>query len=66
MAVLELTASEGRLLESALHAYEQTLLQEIAHADARAFREMLRERETAIHSLMERVRAQFPPVAGNS
>ncbi len=66
MAMLEITPREGRLLESALHAYEQTLLLEIANTDHRAFREMLRERETSIHSLIERLRAQLPEEVGTT
>ncbi len=66
MAVLEITPREGRLLESALHAYEQTLLLEIANTAHRAFRDMLRERETAIHSLIERVRAEIPEEVGST
>ncbi len=66
MAVLEITPREARLLESALHAYDQTLLLEIANADHRAFKEMLRERETVIHTLMDRVRTEVPEAAGTT
>ncbi len=66
MAVLELTREERQLLEAALHAYEQTLLSEIAHADARAFREGLKARETVIHSLLERVRLRESEPVGAS
>ncbi len=66
MAVLEINPREAHLLESALHAYEQTLLLEIANTDHRAFREMLRERETSIHTLIERLRAQLPEEVGST
>lgn len=60
MSVLELTPEESRLLECILRSYEETLLMEIAHADARPFREGLRRRETTLRSLIDRVRTNVP------
>ncbi len=60
MAVLEVTGEEAQLLESALHAYHDTLLLEIAHADTRAFRDALRRREAVAHGLLQRLRTEVP------
>jgi hypothetical protein len=53
--LLELSAPEARELKQALESTLRTLLEEIAHADQRAYRDMLRERYDRIEQLSRRL-----------
>lgn len=53
--LLELSATEARDLKQALESSLRRLLEEIAHADQRAYRDMLRERYTRMEQLNRRL-----------
>jgi hypothetical protein len=53
--LLELSAPEARDLKQALEAALHQLLDEIAHADQRAYRDMLRERYDRLEQLNRRL-----------
>ncbi|MDY7230298.1 hypothetical protein [Hyalangium rubrum] len=53
--LLELSAPEARDLKQALESTLRTLLEEIAHADQRAYRDMLRERYSRLEQLNRRL-----------
>ncbi|MFL5345142.1 MAG: hypothetical protein ACJ8AT_10120 [Hyalangium sp.] len=53
--LLELSAPEARDLKQALEAALRQLLDEIAHADQRAYRDMLRERYDRLEQLNRRM-----------
>jgi hypothetical protein len=53
--LLELSAPEARDLKQALESALRKLLEEIAHADQRAYREMLRERYGRLEQLNQRL-----------
>ncbi len=53
--LLELSAAEARDLKQALEAALRQLLEEIAHADQRAYRDMLRERYDRMEQLNRRL-----------
>ncbi len=53
--LLELSAPEARDLKQALEAALRQLLDEIAHADQRAYRDMLRERYDRLEQLNRRL-----------
>lgn len=53
--MLELSAPEARELKQALEAALRQLLDEIAHADQRSFRDMLKERYDRLEQLNRRL-----------
>jgi hypothetical protein len=53
--LLELSAIEARELKQALDSALRVLLDEIAHADQRAYRDMLRERYDRMEQLNRRL-----------
>ncbi|MFP2913018.1 hypothetical protein ACLESD_50040 [Pyxidicoccus sp. 3LFB2] len=53
--LLELSSVEARELKQALESALRVLLDEIAHADQRAFRDMLRERYERMEALNRRL-----------
>jgi beta-galactosidase GanA len=53
--LLELSSVEARELKQALDTALRGLLEEIAHADQRAFRDMLRERYERMEQLNRRL-----------
>ncbi len=53
--LVELSAAEARDLKQALESTLRQLLEEIAHADQRAFRDMLRERYERLAQLSHRL-----------
>ncbi|MBZ4421394.1 hypothetical protein [Myxococcus sp. RHSTA-1-4] len=53
--LLELSAVEARDLKQALDSALRVLLDEIAHADQRAYRDMLRERYDRMEQLNRRL-----------
>lgn len=53
--LLELSSVEARELKQALESALRVLLDEIAHADQRAFRDMLRERYDRMEALNRRL-----------
>lgn len=53
--LLELSAVEARELKQALDSALRVLLDEIAHADQRAYRDMLRERYDRMDQLNRRL-----------
>ncbi|QSQ21805.1 hypothetical protein JY651_42765 [Pyxidicoccus parkwayensis] len=53
--LLELSAVEARELKQALDSALRVLLDEIAHADQRAYRDMLRERYDRMEQLTRRL-----------
>lgn len=53
--MLELSNEESRVLKDALDATLRTLLDEIAHADQREFKEALRHRYDRLHDLQRRL-----------
>ncbi|HLM46415.1 MAG TPA: hypothetical protein VK458_21270 [Myxococcaceae bacterium] len=53
--LLELSATEARELKQALESTLRRLLEEIAHADQRAYRDMLRERYARMEQLNRRL-----------
>ena len=53
--LLELSATEARDLKEALESNLRRLLEEIAHADQRAYRDMLRERYERLEQLNRRI-----------
>ncbi|NMO16693.1 hypothetical protein HPC49_33115 [Pyxidicoccus fallax] len=53
--LLELSAVEARELKQALESALRVLLDEIAHADQRAYRDMLRERYDRMDQLNRRL-----------
>lgn len=53
--LLELSATEARELKQALESTLRRLLEEIAHADQRAYRDMLRERYVRMEQLNRRL-----------
>ncbi|HYH95414.1 hypothetical protein [Hyalangium sp.] len=53
--LLELSAPEARDLKQALESALRKLLEEIAHADQRAYRDMLRERYDRLDLLNRRL-----------
>jgi hypothetical protein len=53
--LLELSAPEARDLKQALESALRQLLDEIAHADQRAYRDMLRERYDRMEQLNRRL-----------
>jgi hypothetical protein len=53
--LLELSATEARDLNQALESHLRQLLEEIAHADQRSYRDMLRERHTRMEQLSRRL-----------
>ncbi|WP_224247594.1 hypothetical protein [Hyalangium gracile] len=53
--LLELSAPEARELKQALESALRQLLEEIAHADQRAYRDMLRERYDRLEQLNRRL-----------
>lgn len=53
--LLELSATEARELKEALESTLRRLLEEIAHADQRAYRDMLRERHARLEQLSRRL-----------
>lgn len=53
--LLELSSLEARELKQALESALRVLLDEIAHADQRAFRDMLRERYDRMEALNRRL-----------
>ena len=53
--LLELSAPEARDLKQALESSLRKLLEEIAHADQRAYRDMLRERYERLEQLTRRL-----------
>ena len=53
--LLELSAPEARELKQALDSELRQLLDEIAHADQRAYRDMLRERYERLEQLNRRL-----------
>jgi hypothetical protein len=53
--LLELSAVEARELKQALDTALRGLLEEIAHADQRAYRDMLRERYDRMEQLNRRL-----------
>ena len=53
--LLELSSVEARELKQALDSALRVLLDEIAHADQRAFRDMLRERYERMEQLTRRL-----------
>ncbi|WP_224369168.1 hypothetical protein [Hyalangium versicolor] len=53
--LLELSAPEARDLKQALEAALRQLLDEIAHADQRAYRDMLKERYDRLEQLNRRL-----------
>jgi len=55
MLTLELTARETELLRETLEATRSTLVAEIARADTREFREMLRSREAMVEVLLAKL-----------
>ncbi len=55
--LLELTALEARDLKEILDSSLRELLDEIAHADHRAYREMLQERYSRLEQLNRRMEA---------
>jgi len=56
MAQLSLTDTEGETLTKALEAYLSDLRMEIADTDAHDFREGLKQEESVITRLLERLR----------
>jgi hypothetical protein len=52
---LELSATEARELKQSLESSLRTLLEEIAHADQRAYRDMLKERYDRLEQLNRRL-----------
>jgi hypothetical protein len=55
--LLELSAPEARELKQAMESELHKLLEEIAHADQRAYRDMLRERYDRLDQLNRRLDA---------
>lgn len=53
--LLELSSVEARELKQALDSALHVLLEEIAHADQRAYRDMLRERYERMEQLTRRL-----------
>ena len=53
--LLELSATEARELKQALESTLRQLLDEIAHADQRAYRDMLKERYDRMEALNRRL-----------
>jgi hypothetical protein len=53
--LLELSAPEARDLKQSLEAALRQLLEEIAHADQRAYRDMLKERYDRLEQLNRRL-----------
>ncbi len=53
--LLELSATEARELKQAMESTLRRLLEEIAHADQRAYRDMLRERYARMEQLNRRL-----------
>jgi hypothetical protein len=53
--LLEMSSVEARELKQALDSALRVLLDEIAHADQRAFRDMLRERYERMEQLARRL-----------
>jgi hypothetical protein len=53
--LLELSTPEARELKQSLERSLHTLLEEIAHADQRAYRDMLRERYERLDQLNRRI-----------
>jgi hypothetical protein len=53
--LLELSAPEARELKQSLESALRRLLEEIAHADQRAYRDMLRERYDRLEQLNRRL-----------
>ena len=53
--LLELSASEAQELKQSLESSLRKLLEEIAHADQRAYRDMLRERYERLEQLNRRL-----------
>jgi hypothetical protein len=53
--LLELSAPEARELKQAMESTLRRLLEEIAHADQRAYRDMLRERYERLEQLNRRL-----------
>ena len=53
--LLELSATEARELKQAMESSLRRLLEEIAHADQRAYRDMLRERYARMEQLNRRL-----------
>jgi hypothetical protein len=53
--LLELSAPEARELKQSLESSLRRLLEEIAHADQRAYRDMLRERYERLEQLNRRL-----------
>lgn len=53
--LLELSAPEARELKQSLEATLRQLLDEIAHADQRAYRDMLKERYDRLEQLNRRL-----------
>ncbi|HZI10623.1 MAG TPA: hypothetical protein VE153_09565 [Myxococcus sp.] len=53
--LLEMSSVEARELKQALDSALRVLLDEIAHADQRAFRDMLRERYERMEQLTRRL-----------
>jgi hypothetical protein len=53
--LLELSAPEARDLKQALESALRKLLEEIAHSDQRAYRDMLRERYDRLEQLNRRL-----------
>jgi len=55
MLTLELTARETELLRETLEATRSTLVAEIARADNREFRDMLKSREAMVEVLLAKL-----------
>jgi len=53
--LLELSPTEARELKQAMESSLRRLLEEIAHADQRAYRDMLRERYARMEQLNRRL-----------
>jgi hypothetical protein len=53
--LLELSTLEARELKQSVETSLRTLLEEIAHADQRAYRDMLRERYERLEQLNRRI-----------
>lgn len=57
MISIDLTEDEAALLRTTLDARRRELLHEIHHTDDRAFRELLRHKETMVERVYEKLTA---------
>jgi len=59
---VQFTPSEHTLLVQILEEHYRELLKEIGHTDTHSFKAMLREKETVLESILEKLGALEPDV----